>query len=443
MLTSEILAQVENGKSSINELKKDEKKRWCNNKTFVYISFIFMILCFIVTMIIQGPDKILKAFGFFSSTDCPSSSWIYCAQENNKCYIPSNIQYTTVAYGRNGKWTFQDFTNIDSTLLNINCNNNGFGEINYGAKKICCYNSFATNGPSTSESSWTKICNEGNKPMVSWGLVRYGANNRYTYRYSEGQLFCNNNYFNDPYSGKEKACYRSNTAVAQPSWKVCGSEQGGSCNLNVDTTLTNIKRLVKYSYGGLSSYRTVISINGNVDCNNQLFDDPYSGKNKICYVSSISNSQIFSDIVGSWQQVGSCLNCPLTRTLSEGVTSTSLYATTSTWSAALSTTVKTECSFLGTGAKVAVSASTGYSIATTMSTSFSKTSTQSCSATCPSTGQWYMFQWTLSVGEYSDSTYKTFSTYACNYICIPTNTPPQCPLNFCADSTCQTCLSYT
>jgi len=441
MLKGDILKQE-------NELKKEEKKRliWCNNKILVYIGFIVMILlCFISIMIIQGPEKIINFFSFYSSTDCPGSSWVYCGQEDNKCYIPSSIKYTTVAYGKLGKWTFQDFTNNDNTILNIDCNNNGFGDIYPAATKICCYNIFATNGPTTSSLSYTYRTQEGGNPYVSWSFIRYGANNRYTYRYSEGQLFCNNNYFNDPYSGKSKTCASLTTSPpVQPSWIVCGTEKGGSCNLNVDTQITNIKRLVKYSYGGRSSYRSVFSTNGNIDCNNNLFDDPYSGTDKICYVSSISDSKIFSEIVGSWQQVGSCLNCPLTVSLSEGVTSTSSYATTSTWSTALSVSVKTECSFLGTGGKVAVSASTGYSIANTMSSSFSKTVTKSCSASCASTGQWYMFQWTLSVGEYSDLTFKTFSTYACNYICIPQkNTPPKCPLNFCADSTCQTCLSYT
>jgi len=297
------MLQNELENTQYKELKQE--KNWGNKKYCICGVVIINIVLFIMgVLIITNTNKILSTLGFYSSINCPFTSWVYCAQEDGTCNIPSNILYTTIAYGLNGKWTFQNYSNYYPSVwgsynLKVGCNNDAYGDVSPGGDKICCYDPSTTGTQTWSSLLWTSIGAEGSHILRPNGiyLVAYGAKWVYTYRYVEGAFTCDNNYFGDPIPGIDKNCYALNNGTTSPIWISCGSESGGICNLKVDTTNTNAKRLVKYgaSINGITqyNYRRVSSSNGDVPCNNNFFDDPFSGQDKFCYVSSISSSNVY------------------------------------------------------------------------------------------------------------------------------------------------------
>jgi len=377
----------------------------------------------------------------YALPSCPSGM-NYCIAEGSTCSIPPSIKYTTIAFGLNDIWTYQEFENLSGGTLNVGCNNGVFGDVDPGSDKICCYTSNQNTGPSMGNTNWIKLCNENNycklpNNGVSY-LVRFGYNTIWTYRYLEGGFSCNNDVFGDPYYGSDKECWYIDES-SNNVWISCGNENGGLCYLDGNN---NVMRLVKYGYGSNYYYRQVYSGDHYVPCNNNFFDDPSPGNDKFCYVSNITSSNIFDGVIGQWSLIGSCGNCILEKSLQYGTDSTSTNAKTNEWAMSLSTTVKEGILFEGIELTTEVSTT----ISETIEQAYTVSVSTSCSVSCGSnSGAWYLYQWQLTGGEYVGMSLSNFNVYACNYWCVQNSSnAPKCPLGYCGDSSCSTCSSnYT
>lgn len=132
-----------------------------------------------------------------------SAGYTFCAYEGQRC----NFNGTgNVMYGANGKFTIKY-----GVSGGINCNNNKFGDPNYGVRKACFVK--VSNGGGNSSAStpagYTFCAYEGQRCSFN-GLkdVAYGANGKFTTKYGvSGGINCNNNKFGDPNYGVRKACF--------------------------------------------------------------------------------------------------------------------------------------------------------------------------------------------------------------------------------------------
>ena len=98
------------------------------------------------------------------------------------------------------------------------CNNDFFNDPADGSVKVCNYDDDAPSSiPDPDSSTWTACGNEGgyctglDTSAATW--VRYGDNDHYYLRLvissSDGQIPCNNDFFDDPLHGTHKYCYRT------------------------------------------------------------------------------------------------------------------------------------------------------------------------------------------------------------------------------------------
>lgn len=171
------------------------------------------------------------------------------------------------------------------------------------------------------------------------------------------------------------------------------------------------------------------------------------------YDLSSRNNNGFNVPIGSWVRVASqSADQPLSSswTLGYSTADTQGKTQTHTFSQELSYTMEASCKFFGTGGKETLSASALKSIANTMSSavttqrSESRTCAGVCQAnTCPP-GEVFLYNFQVSFDRKQGSFPGGQSTraVACDYICRCSNTPPKCPVGFCADSRCNTCKPY-
>eukprot|EP01084_Bolivina_argentea_P290089 498235_1 len=115
-------------------------------------------------------------------------------------------------YGADEKYVYRVFSG--STAW---CNNQFFNDIFYGVSKHCnMYSQAPTNFiPGPTSSQWTYCGDEGSdcSGIISgtrW--IRYGDLGKYYYKYvstSDGKVPCSNSFFEDPFPGENKNCWRS------------------------------------------------------------------------------------------------------------------------------------------------------------------------------------------------------------------------------------------
>ena len=261
---------------------------------------------------------------------CPSDKWVYCADHDQDCVIPALLNATTVAYGApsTGIWTFMEIQNTATPPqdFTVYCCDQCFGNPDYHASKICCYNPFGNTISVASEfhneENWVQKGNyeepQFNVPYVN-GLsrwVRYGFGGQYFFRLFSYQVECTGTvfpYINDNYDNLSKSmCWYSKTVYDnQTTYDPCGSSSTKNCSLLIDTSSTDYIRVVKYgnydaaNYGGKDQfyYRFVYSQTGSIQCDEYLFGDNDSGDTVQCYVMSVKDSNYFVNATGHWYQV--------------------------------------------------------------------------------------------------------------------------------------------
>lgn len=139
--------------------------------------------------------------------------------------------------------------------------------------------------------------------------------------------------------------------------------------------------------------------------------------------------------------LGYCSDCILSPSIEYGVTSTSTYATSESWSEELQETISGGMSFLGFSKSKSVSETVSKSVSESMSSSFTISVSKTCATTCGSkNGTYYLYQWIMEIGEIIHTDTVPFLAYACDYVCTESqNIIPQCPLTACANQNCTVC----
>lgn len=103
-------------------------------------------------------------------------SWVFCANENGVCNVPTPTQ---VRYGANGSYYYLNAN------TSINCDNATFGDPIFGTFKSCHYLS-----ASTGYSIFGFSLNEGNNPSSACVIVDVAKSNGTTYIKSRGYNTC-------------------------------------------------------------------------------------------------------------------------------------------------------------------------------------------------------------------------------------------------------------
>eukprot|EP01084_Bolivina_argentea_P153302 267307_1 len=393
---------------------------------------------------------------------CPGGDWIFCQKEETyvqTCSIGDSIEsQATISYGYNdpddASFLFYDVSKISKyTTFEFGCSNGRLGNPADGTKKKgCCYRK----GPisynySTDASDWTfkgvygDTWNTGGTSLVKYQI--FGGTASF-YRWINGEVTCNEDYF--PYwapygqshtEEKSNTCYQytpryQNSADYTPSAFVsCGDTNGGDCNgelvLNGDTM-----SLISFGSESNSVFTWAYSSDEHFVCDKTMFKD-YHGES-----CKILNRTVFptGEVLGNWKEVENCLGCTgLEYSITEGTTSQSKQATTSPWIKALGDVVSAGIKFLG----IPLSTEISSAISDKVSPSYTYTSSHTCSAKCGNgtEAHWYMYQWVMNAQEYIGVDTKPFDIKACQFICNTEATPPKCPPGYCADFTCQTCVS--
>jgi len=374
---------------------------------------------------------------------CPSSDYIPCNEHEGSyehCIIPDRIKEGYMSYGIDGRYNLVPFTNdhTDGTDLWINCDND-LGDIYPGKPKQCCYIA-ADTGFSAGE--W-----EGNKKEGEyWTLgglwsMRYGMGSRFVYRVIEGEQtkgWCGNNFFNDPAPWHTKYCnYWEGVPPAanhaDDEWISCGNEGGECQGLN-----PNAAQWVRYGDDDRYNFRLVISTDGKIPCNNDMFNDPVSG-NAFCQRAPVDLSEVytFTDVIGKWEQLPSCTGCSSNAyKVAYGVTELESSTVTNEFSTSFKSELSAGFSIWGNKMSYKLTSTVGAKVASSMKSSISKTYSESTSMTCTKDR---LYQWSTEAKFHTAVLSKAFAVRADTYLCINGQVEPQCAPGFCADEQCQTC----
>jgi hypothetical protein len=153
------------------------------------------------------------------SANGPPGYSAYCAAENQHCYFSGTKD---VAYGADPSctscWAIQH-----SVTGGVDCNNNQFGDPDYGTVKACYTKDQTTTGGSTGPRPGYTYCADENTHCYFSGTmdVAYGRDGHFNFQYGvTNGIDCNNANFGDPDYGYAKACY---TASTTSSGSQCGS----------------------------------------------------------------------------------------------------------------------------------------------------------------------------------------------------------------------------
>lgn len=178
--------------------------------------------------------------------------WIKCSGQNQNCVLPSGTYM--VKYGIETSWKYKELSGT------FGCNNGTFGQ---NQSESSCWIKNHT-------YSWKQCSTENGTCEVSAAsIIRYGADNRWTYQYKTENVSCSNSVFGDPAGGASKSCF----ILEDNTWRHCAN-QNGECKFLGSS-------IVRYGVEGKFNYRFS---NGDIDCNDTQFGDPFYGKSKSCQV---------------------------------------------------------------------------------------------------------------------------------------------------------------
>lgn len=237
-------------------------------------------------------------------------------------------------------------------------------------------------------------------------------------------------------------------------WKYCATE-GEYCHLPDPMTVYTII----FGIGDENRYRNIAyEFTGPyIMCDTRVFPDivagnqwywgdvsPFpKGKQRFCMYSKKTS---FSNIVGYWKQVTSCVGygCKITEVLTEGVSSQSVDSTSESWSSSLSSSTSENAKFLVFGASHSMNQQESHATSVASSEAFSKTFGQSCTASCGGTSNaTILWQWHLNVDEScGEFIVCPFVAKTCNYVCTTSfSEQPLCPVNSCKNADCSECIN--
>jgi hypothetical protein len=196
-------------------------------------------------------------------TATPPYGYNFCSGENGNCAFEGTRR---VAYGVNGNFTFQTFTNGTA------CNNAAFNEDPAPGIIKACY--IPTDPPGYTACS----AENGTCHFNGTATVAYGADGDFVYRNANNGITCNNFAFgHDPKPGIVKSCY---IPAGPVGFDYCSSENG-TCKLAPGA----LGEIVYYGFNGGFIGK---SFGGSVACNNTAFgSDPAPGIVKSCFVQQI------------------------------------------------------------------------------------------------------------------------------------------------------------
>jgi hypothetical protein len=175
---------------------------------------------------------------------------------------------------------------VGKASCQVRASNGIFGDPCSGIyKRLLTQVNCAAPAPST---GWTFCANEyGVCNFTGTKTVRYGANNIFVTKTLNGPVNCSNEVFGDPVAGATKRCELSNTTVGTPApapvpapapsteWTFCANEYE-VCNFSG-------ARTVRYGANNIFVTKT---LNGPVNCSNEVFGDPVAGATKRCELSN-------------------------------------------------------------------------------------------------------------------------------------------------------------
>jgi hypothetical protein len=370
------------------------------------------------------------------------ADWARCAPEGQSCQM-SNNGHNLIRYGGDGKYAYMETEGMD----HLGCGNDVFGDPDRGGDKFCDY------APVAEELNWVNCATEDNRCALPDGnprYVRYGTpNGGWVLKIASYGIQCSNDEFPDVASGAQKSCqystqpYGGAQVVNSPlQFKGCSSEYS-DCHVNSPDGSVVLLRFGKspnweYRQASLDTF----------PCGRETFNvDPAVGQGKFCEYATMP-AQI-TEVTGYWQQVGTCLGCPLTVSVQFGVSGTHSSSKTHSWTNEVSTEISQKFDFFAEKTNVKVAYKHSDTVAEAVSDALTTSETTTKSATCPNTSQTtqvQMFQWKMNVDETCIARGMCRSTIdSFNIVCgfnQPSGYAPVCPPTMCANSTCTVCLPH-
>ncbi len=223
------------------------------------------------------------------SSPVPPANAVSCAVEGGACVLPAGV-IADVYYGTNGQFFVK--TGLSGT---VDCSNNFFGDPNFGVVKACSYvvKSSTTPVPPPPPSGPVPPANAV-KCAAEWGAcvlpagavadVYYGANGKFFVKTGlSGTVDCSNYFFGDSNPGVIKACayvVKNSNAPVPPANAVKCAVQGGGCS--IPTGL-----VANVYYGANGKFVAKYGINGDLYCDNAIFEDPIPGVAKSCWYAVV------------------------------------------------------------------------------------------------------------------------------------------------------------
>lgn len=413
---------------------------------------------------------------FLSLVSCYRKEWGFspCANDGQYCEIPADAysgaimtQYTLngksnfytipnanyrllVAYGASGQYVYKEFgVNMNVLYCHYSVFGNPAQGINTDAR-TCSYK-YIYNPKNTSSKevvSTNYLIPAGEIYFAGYtgeDMVAYVMGNVSLYPYlfgGESYTYYNGKITHWDLKYRDYVVYTEDLSHMYGVWDFCANE-GFYCKLPSNDTVYSIL----FGTGAYTQdvvYSNVIKdfSGGSILCSTANFPDvPVQvsnfpqGARRFC---KITTKTIFTDIVGYWELAVSCNNCSISETLQLGVTSSSMLATTKTWSAAYTKSIQRELQFKIGNSVTQTSRSTAASVSSMSMHAFSQSLVRSCTATCHNVQS--LWQWKLTSSEVC-KLYDTcnFDTFTCNYICKDDLSSPLCPLGSCLDKECTVC----
>jgi hypothetical protein len=366
---------------------------------------------------------------FFAGAARPSKAWVNCAGEGGEC-VMNSTGHNLVRYGAEQKYFILE---VEGTSR-IGCGNGEFGDPAHGAGKGCEYM------PAPAEqTNWAGCATEGQNCRLPDNMprrVRYGVGQTWVYKIYSSSVPCNNDWFPDIASGRQKYCQYSNqpiTLAAGSSFQDCGTESA-ECKLGqgADTTL------VRYGAGNVWQYR--LATTESVRCGNGTFGDPLHGQTKFCQFANLPTT--ITDLKGTWNKVGGCFNCPLSLSVQVGISGSRSQTNTKTWSEEVST--KYEQAFPAINGKGEIGYKRQWGGSEAITDALTRQKLETKTASCTAANRVDMYQYTLEVDEscYVQSGRCKSIVSSFNILCAQNQSPsykPVCAPSACTDALCTTC----
>ncbi len=381
----------------------------------------------------------LFALGFLAICCSAYADCARCVDENQACQM-SNSGHNMIRYGSDGKFFFIETEGSSY----VGCGNDVFGDPARGASKHCDYSK--VDGTLT----WTTCGSEGGTctlPNHVPRYVRYGAWGRgWAMKVASSSLTCSNDEFPDLAPGSQKSCQYSNEAFGgdpvrqKPlQFRDCGSEYS-DCQIDLPTGAAALLR-----FGKSPNWEYRLASVETFPCSRDTFNaDPANGQGKFCEYSNLPTQ--ITAVTGYWQQVGTCVGCPLLVSMQFGVSGSHSTSRTHSWTNEVSTEISQEFKLMGQKGTVKATYKHSDTVAEAVSDALTTSESTTKSATCPNTNPTalvQMFQWKMNIDETCLAAGMCRSSVdSFNIVCSINQPPgyePACPPTMCANDSCTVC----